>query len=527
MAPTISKVKPSLWEASSGSAGSVAGATLAKKRQKIGETELYKVSNNRSLPICSQASQAAAQAGKEGAGDRAAGSPAPAAVLSQYDTSDDDTGNKGAINNGINNEVANDDSLNDGLTNDESGKGGAGARIDGAAYAGPKDEGANGNGINDEASDNDGLYNGLNNGLANDESGERSAGARTDGTAYARPKEDVEAAQANAIVGRAEVDKATGGKVDEDGHAGNGGNGLRYSMAGLEATMVVPGSTASCFAERAQASQATAEEVATEHAAVCRLIVDDQAGALGQALGPEATERTYLAVLNAEGVFLMMHGLQWWAEAPGRARNHRGQMVAFEGEVRMGMGVPNLWRFEEPDDQLFWLLTLPPVLLSDTALYYEDEKHDKYYCATVAPDAGGPGWAPVCGHLIPIPVEWAPMFLDYPDSGTAFCRLVNLVNLVDGAKRDKYTYLAQSIAYACLFATKEEHPVSTMAAWWKRVVMSRAIKTWAMSAWMGKPPLDEAKEECPTVNATTPPIDDFSSIFGGQAKRMAVTVPNG
>jgi hypothetical protein len=68
---------------------------------------------------------------------------------------------------------------------------------------------------------------------------------------------------------------------------------------------------ASCFAEQAWASQATAEEVATEHAAVCHSIVDDQAGALGLALGPEATEWTYLAMLNAKGVFLVMHGLQW------------------------------------------------------------------------------------------------------------------------------------------------------------------------------------------------------------------------
>jgi hypothetical protein len=288
----------------------------------------------------------------------------------------------------------------------------------------------------------------------------------------------------------------------------------------------MPGSMASCFAECARASQATTEEVATEHAGVCRSIVDNQASALRRALGPEATERTYLAMLNAEGVFLVMHGLQWWTEAPGGARNHHGQMVAFKGEARTGTGIPNLWRFEEPDDQLFQLLTLPSVLLSNMALYYEDEKNDKYYRATVAPDAGGPGWAPACGRLIPIPVEWAPMCLDYLDSGTVFCRLVDLVNLVDGAEQDKYTYLVRSITYACLFATKEEHPVSTMAARWKRVVMLRATKTWATSAWTGQPPLDEAKKERPTVNATTPPIDDFSSIFGGQAKRTAVTIPN-
>ncbi len=108
--------------------------------------------------------------------------------------------------------------------------------------------------------DNDGLYNSLDNILANNESGERGAGASTDGTAYAGHKEDVEAAQANATIGRAKVDKATSGEVNEDGHAGNSGNGLRYGMAGLKAAMAMPGSTASCFAERAQASHQGAHQ---------------------------------------------------------------------------------------------------------------------------------------------------------------------------------------------------------------------------------------------------------------------------
>jgi hypothetical protein len=55
MAHRISKVQPSLWEASSGNTGSVADATLAKKRQKIVKMEVYKVSDNRRMPICSRA----------------------------------------------------------------------------------------------------------------------------------------------------------------------------------------------------------------------------------------------------------------------------------------------------------------------------------------------------------------------------------------------------------------------------------------------------------------------------------------
>ena len=96
-------------------------------------------------------------------------------------------------------------------------------------------------------------------------------------------------------------------------------------------------------------------------------------------------------MLNAEGIFLVMHGLQWWAGAPGGARNQCGKVVAFKGEVRTGTNVPNLWRFEEPEEQLLRLLTLPPVLLSNTARYYADRANNKYYRTTVAPDAGGAG----------------------------------------------------------------------------------------------------------------------------------------
>jgi hypothetical protein len=478
MAPTISKVQPSLWEASSGNAGSVAVTTSAKKKQKIVKMEVYKVLDNWCVPICSRAGQAAARAGKGGAGDRAAGSPVPAAILSQYDTSDDNTDNKGANNDGTNNEAADNEGLGDGLTKEEAVKWGAGAHIDGAAYSVPMEGGAYNDCINKEVAKLDGLYDNLHEGLANKESGKKGASACTNGAAHAGPKDEVEAAQADVTVVRAEVDEATGGKVDEDGLSGNGGNvlcygrdgleaggnRLHYGMAGLEAAMAMSGSTASCFTEHARARQATAEEVATEHKAICCAIVDDQAGALESALGPKAKGQTYLAMLNAKGVFLVMHGLQWWAGAPGGARNQHGKVVTFKGEVWMGTNVPNLWRFEEPEEQLFRLLTLPPVLLSNTARYYADGANNEYYRTTVAPDARGAGWAPSCGHLIPIPVEWAPIFFDYPDSGTAFRRLVDLVNSVDKAKQGKFTYLAWSMAYACLSASKEEHPVSTLSA---------------------------------------------------------------
>jgi hypothetical protein len=183
----------------------------------------------------SQAGQAAARAGKGGAGDRATGSPVPAAVLSQYDTSYNDTDDEGANNNGTNNEAADNKGLGDGPTKEEVVEWGTGTRSNGAAYSIPMEGGAYNDDINKEVAELNGLYDNLHEGLANEESGKRGAGARTNGAAHARPKDKVEAAQADATVGRAEVDEARGGKVDKDGLSGNGSNVLRYGRDGLEA----------------------------------------------------------------------------------------------------------------------------------------------------------------------------------------------------------------------------------------------------------------------------------------------------
>jgi hypothetical protein len=128
------------------------------------------------------------------------GSPVPAAVLSQYNMSDDDTDDKGANNDGTNNEVADNEGLGDGPTKEEAIKWGAGARINGAAYSVPMEGGAYNDGINKEVVELDGLYDNLHEGLANKESGKRGAGARTNGAAHVGPKGKVEDAQANATV---------------------------------------------------------------------------------------------------------------------------------------------------------------------------------------------------------------------------------------------------------------------------------------------------------------------------------------
>ncbi len=152
------------------------------------------------------------------------GSPAHAAILSQYDSSDNDTGDEGANNDGITDKATDDVILTDGLSDKEHGDGGTGAQAEGAAYVGPYEE-------------------------------------------------------AEVTIKSTVANKATDGENCEDSYSAKGGHGrgheLRHGMAGLKAAMAVPRSTAVRLAEHAQANQATTEEMATEHEAVCGSIVDD------------------------------------------------------------------------------------------------------------------------------------------------------------------------------------------------------------------------------------------------------------
>jgi hypothetical protein len=199
-------------------------------------------------------------------------------------------------------------------------------------------------------------------------------------------------------------------------------------------------------------------------------------------------------------------------------------VVAFEGNVQSGRGVPNLWRFDEPDEQLFWLVMLPPVALRKVAKFYASDNNNDYYRNTIVPDKGRAGWAPLCGRLIPIPVEWASLFLDYPDMGTTFRWIVDLIHSVNKTKRVKFQYLAQSVVYACSLASEEVRPVSTMASQWKRLILLKQTNEWAQRAWSGQSESAEGIDDALRTTPAMPPANNFASVFGG-LMRTAVTVP--
>ena len=127
---------------------------------------------------------------------------------------------------------------------------------------------------------------------------------------------------------------------------------------------------------------------------------------LAMALGPEASRRIYLAMVNGDGSFLVLHNLARFEEPAGMRSQAGGHIVVFKGEVRDDFGLPRLLQFDELDNKLFELDLFPmPALHSTTLFYHQDGENDLRFHNKVIPSP--PGGARY-SRLIPVPTKWAP-----------------------------------------------------------------------------------------------------------------------
>jgi hypothetical protein len=156
--------------------------------------------------------------------------------------------------------------------------------------------------------------------------------------------------------------------------------------------------------------------------------------AVTAALEPDAASaRAYLVVMNGEvGFTLLLHHLQQVVDReiqPGDMIAN--QIVAFEGDIRPQGPTPNVVVFNEAEDTLFQRFNLPLACLVETNTRYSSQANGNDHSHMFVVD---PVTARVTGAvtwLIPIPMEWAPMFVDGPNFGTAFCRAFDLFDSLD------------------------------------------------------------------------------------------------
>ena len=127
------------------------------------------------------------------------------------------------------------------------------------------------------------------------------------------------------------------------------------------------------------------------------------------ALGSSAPELAYLAMMNGEQEFPVLHNVhRWIASERGRSSLHN-RIVAFEGEVMPQYNVPLLHRFAEEDAALLQLQELPTSAPSHRVLPRWRKDND-FHLRPVPPPSNYPGsTVTMGGRLIPISAGLGPV----------------------------------------------------------------------------------------------------------------------
>jgi hypothetical protein len=305
---------------------------------------------------------------------------------------------------------------------------------------------------------------------------------------------------------------------------------LGQGMQALYERMDLPGTSAARFAAWATLKYSSEEEWANEFESfVAALRVEDSA--LTTALSPAAAGQTYLAIVGGSHTFLVLHGLQRW-QARKRSSVNDGRIVAFVGETLHDNQPPDVWRFEGREEDLFRLHGFEEIAPRPVSDFYHalDSHDDTFFAEAHLGDEGL--WV---GALIPIPLMWAPLFLDYPNLGTTYRRVQDLVGGVDPSQRRLFKPLLMSVAYACHRRAGSQD--SAIAMEWRRIARSHHSLPIMTDMWADgqseeertgeedQPQLKDPPEIIPPARTT--PVGDFDSLFGDRVQKRARVMAGG
>ncbi len=314
-------------------------------------------------------------------------------------------------------------------------------------------------------------------------------------------------------------DSSIGSGSDNDDSMDDASDGdLRFGMAELYQRMKMPGTTATRLAAAAAQTYSSEENWVDEFGGLVAGLHTEHT-ALATALAPENASQTYLAILGGSGNFAVLHGLQRWPAATCSSIND-GRLIAFEGKTTKENQPPDVWRFDDGDESLFRLQGFAEVEPSRVAKFYSTpDRVDENFFDEVCPDDTGL-WI---GSLIPVPIMWAALFLDYPNMGTAFRRMEDLVRSVEKSKRHIFRPLVMSMAYACHQRAGSEDSTNALAMPWKRIPRSKPALQVMTRMWGGG--ADSRGNDDRSERAAGSTADDFDNMFGGGQRRPVYVPP--
>ena len=197
------------------------------------------------------------------------------------------------------------------------------------------------------------------------------------------------------------------------------------------------------------------------------LRMDGEGAAGARAGGPEAEKRQKTGS-GAYKVSSVLHGLQRW---PARKATSvlDDRVVAFEGEIDGDEDAPAMLQFKGGNAELFQLVELEHIEPRLFASFYHGQdlleefgRDTKFFDYARGADSGQ-----YVSRLTPIPTMWAPFFLDDPNMGTTFRRVLELIRGVPRAQRHLFELLLRGVSYACLQDRDLEE--AALATEWKQV----------------------------------------------------------
>jgi hypothetical protein len=202
-----------------------------------------------------------------------------------------------------------------------------------------------------------------------------------------------------------------------------------------------------------------------------------------------------------------------------------GRIVAFEGETVQDNQPPDVWRFERSDEDLFRLKGFEEIEPCPVSKFYHTTDSHNNMCFAEARQGDEGLWV---GSLIPIPMMWAPLFLDYPNMGTTYRRVEDLVQGVDHTQRRLFKPLLMSVAYACHQRAGSQGSALLMD--WKRVARLQHTLPILMRLWSGGEEDDEGSKDDDQSKLKDPPeiipqAGNFDSLFVGGRRSRPVSVP--
>jgi hypothetical protein len=179
--------------------------------------------------------------------------------------------------------------------------------------------------------------------------------------------------------------------------------------------------------------------------------------------------------------------------------------------------------FNEAKDTLFQWFNLPSARLVETHKWYRSQANGNDQNNTFLVDLSVTVKATgAVTRLIPIPLEWAPMFIDGPNFGTAFRWVFDLFNSLDEDDWSDLYPILNMIGMACCAADDSDMPPSTLSTQWTRLTYHARTKKWAMEAWARhSEPVEQAHsdQEDHLSSADLAPSAQLKDLFGQRQKR--------